>query len=133
MRALSKDLKINPNTAHKVLTHLIAEGLLETRAGIGTVVTETHGSSNAERSQLLGDEIEELVVEAKKLGISMQDLFESITTHWKKLSSEDSASAKIHHGGTGKKKNHFSPRRRGSAEITKKLPESPGLTADLCG
>src|SRR5215470_390003 len=29
VRALSKELKINPNTAHKVITHLIAEGLLE--------------------------------------------------------------------------------------------------------
>ena len=30
VRALSKALKINPNTAHKVITHLVAEGLVET-------------------------------------------------------------------------------------------------------
>ena len=38
VRALSKDLKINPNTAHKIVAHLVSEGFLETRPGIGTVV-----------------------------------------------------------------------------------------------
>lgn len=102
VRALSKDLKINPNTAHKVVTHLVAEGLLEARAGIGTVVTEMHGSSRAERTQLLGYEIEQLVVEAKKLGISVQELSEAITAHWKKLSGEDSSPAQQDQGGRSK-------------------------------
>src|ERR1039457_2585903 len=35
VRALSKELKINPNTAHKIVAHLVSEGLLETRLGIG--------------------------------------------------------------------------------------------------
>lgn len=103
VRALSKDLKINPNTAHKVVTHLVAEGLLETRAGIGTVVAEMHGSNSAERTELLGNEIEQLVVEAKKLGIGVQELFEAITTHWKELSVEDSASAQQDRGGRSKR------------------------------
>src|SRR5215467_6368625 len=75
VRALSKDLKINPNTAHKVVTHLVAEGLLEARPGIGTVVAEMHGSTRTERTQLLGYEIEQLVVEAKKLGMGVEELF----------------------------------------------------------
>ena len=33
VRALSRELKINPNTAHKVITQLIAAGLLESRPG----------------------------------------------------------------------------------------------------
>ncbi|MGH9761919.1 MAG: GntR family transcriptional regulator, partial [Blastocatellia bacterium] len=28
VRVLSKELKINPNTAHKVISHLVAEGLI---------------------------------------------------------------------------------------------------------
>jgi GntR family transcriptional regulator len=99
VRVLSKDLKINPNTAHKVVTHLVAEGLLVARPGIGTVVAEMHGSSRAERTQLLGYEIEQLVVEAKKLGIGVEELFMAITTHWKKLGGEDSASAQQDRGG----------------------------------
>ena len=38
VRTLSKELKINPNTAHKVVMHLVTAGLLATRPGVGTVV-----------------------------------------------------------------------------------------------
>ena len=85
VRVLSKELKINPNTAHKVITHLIAAGLLETRPGIGTVVTALPEARTSERTELLGHEIEALVVEAKKLGIGLEDVAASITAHWKRL------------------------------------------------
>jgi GntR family transcriptional regulator len=85
VRTLSKELKINPNTAHKVITHLIAAGLLETWPGIGTVVAALPEARNRERTQLLGHEVEQLVVEAKKLGIGLDDLFSSISAHWKRL------------------------------------------------
>jgi GntR family transcriptional regulator len=85
VRTLSKELKINPNTAHKVVTHLVAAGLLETRPGIGTVVAALPEARNTERTQLLGREVEQLVVEAKKLGIGLEDLFSSISAHWKRL------------------------------------------------
>jgi GntR family transcriptional regulator len=85
VRALSKELKINPNTAHKIVTHLIGEGLLETRPGIGTVVAVPPDSSKKARTQLLGHEIEELVVEAKRLGISREEMLTSISTHWDRL------------------------------------------------
>src|SRR5262245_27098469 len=48
VRTLSKALKINPNTAHKVVGELIAQGLLEVRPGVGTVVAELPGSTAAE-------------------------------------------------------------------------------------
>jgi GntR family transcriptional regulator len=85
VRVLSKEFKINPNTAHKVVTHLIGAGLLETRPGIGTVVSTLPEASNTERTQLLGHEIEQLVVEAKKLGIGLDDMFASISAHWTRL------------------------------------------------
>ncbi len=86
VRALSKELKINPNTAHKVVIFLVGTGLLETRPGIGTVVATLPESSKAERTQLLGHEIEQLAVEGKKLGIGLDDIVASITTHWRRLS-----------------------------------------------
>jgi DNA-binding transcriptional regulator YhcF (GntR family) len=92
VRLLSKELKINPNTAHKVVTHLIAAGLLETRPGIGTVVSELPEARNTERTQLLGHEIEQLVVEAKKLGIALDELLASMSSHWKRLGSNESPS-----------------------------------------
>jgi GntR family transcriptional regulator len=86
VRTLSKELKINPNTAHKVVAHLVSEGLLETRPGIGTVVAELPDSSRKERAELLGKEMEELVVEAKHLGIELEELLASISSHWRRLS-----------------------------------------------
>src|ERR1700722_8297273 len=38
VRALSKAAKVHPNTAHKVIAQLTADGLLEVRPGIGTIV-----------------------------------------------------------------------------------------------
>lgn len=84
VRALSAALKINPNTAHKVIGHLISEGLLEVRPGTGTVVT-TRSSTATERSRLLKKELEQLVVEAKRLGLSVEDVTAAVHRHWKRL------------------------------------------------
>ena len=99
VRILSKELKINPNTAHKVVVQLVTAGLLETRPGIGTVIAELPEASATERTQLLGNEIEQLVVEAKKLGISLDDMVASISTHWKRLGGSDKSSVEPGRGG----------------------------------
>jgi GntR family transcriptional regulator len=91
VRILSKELKINPNTGHKVVAQLVGSGLLETRPGIGTVVAVLPEASSAERTQLLGREIEELVVDAKRLGVSVQDVIGAISEHWKRLTAKSGA------------------------------------------
>src|SRR5262249_35503591 len=78
VRTLSRELKVNPNTAHKVIMHLMADGLLESRPGIGTIVAELPESTKTERTQLLGHEIEQLVVEAKKLGIGVDEVLTAV-------------------------------------------------------
>ena len=85
VRALSKALKINPNTAHKVVTQLIHEGLLEVRPGIGTLVAQPPDSTRAERRRLLGGEVEQLVVEAKKMGLALAEVLDSVEEHWRRL------------------------------------------------
>lgn len=85
VRALSKELRINPNTAHKVVTQLMAEGMLEVRPGIGTVVAAPIASTAAERGRLLRTELEQLVVEAKKLGLNLDDVTQAVTDHWERL------------------------------------------------
>ena len=89
VRALSKELKINPNTAAKIVSHLVNEGLLETLPGIGTVVASLPDATQRERTQLLGHEIEELVVEAKRLGIGREEMLASIAAHWQQLGGDD--------------------------------------------
>ena len=87
VRVLSKGLKINPNTAHKVITHLVADGLLEVHSGIGTVVAKPASSSAADRGNLLNKELEQLVVEAKKLGLDLDQVTAAVAQHWKRLQS----------------------------------------------
>lgn len=105
VRTLSKELKINPNTAHKVVAHLVNEGLLETRPGIGTVVAELPDSSRKERTQLLGHEMETLVVEAKRLGIDLEEMIASFTAHWQRLTNpETDATSTIKTSDGGRRK-----------------------------
>jgi GntR family transcriptional regulator len=85
VRTLSKELKINPNTAHKVVIHLVNEGLLEVRPGLGTFVASLPPSTDGERTRLLRTELEHLVVEAKRLGMPLDDVEEALAEHWKRL------------------------------------------------
>jgi GntR family transcriptional regulator len=82
VRSLSQDLKINPNTAHKIVAALIDRGLLEVRPGIGTIVSAERSASSTDRRAVLDDEAERLVVEAKRAGLSLQDLIASVRAHW---------------------------------------------------
>jgi GntR family transcriptional regulator len=72
-----------------VIGHLVAQGVLEVRSGIGTVVAERMGSTAAERSNLLKKELEQLVVEAKKLGLALDEVTAALTQHWQRLNGED--------------------------------------------
>ena len=85
VRKLSQELRINPNTAHKVVSALIAEGLLEVKPGIGTLVSAAPVATVKQRNQLLGPEVERLVVEARKLGVSVEDVVDAVQAHWKRL------------------------------------------------
>jgi GntR family transcriptional regulator len=85
VRALSRELKINPNTAHKVIGELLAEGLIEVRVGVGTVVAALPKASAGEKSRLLKREMEELVVEARRLGLQLDDVQAAIAAHWERL------------------------------------------------
>src|SRR5262249_3853742 len=64
VRALAADLKIHPNTAHKVVQHLIQERWLEVRPGVGTVVAEVPPARAGDKRRVLDQEVEQLVVEA---------------------------------------------------------------------
>ena len=87
VRALSKAIKIHANTAQKVIAQLQAEGLLEVRPGIGTVVCAPPAAARGERARLLGKDVERLAVEALQLGISLDDVQAALAAKWKELSA----------------------------------------------
>jgi ABC-type Mn2+/Zn2+ transport system ATPase subunit/DNA-binding transcriptional regulator YhcF (GntR family) len=86
VRVLSRELKINPNTAHKVVTRLADAGLLEIRPGSVAVVAKRLSATKAERTNLLEHQLEELVVEGKRLGVDLQAMQDAIAKHWSRLS-----------------------------------------------
>lgn len=85
VRTLAADLKIHPNTAHKVIQYLIQEGWLESRPGLGTVVVERSETPSEERSTILQRQAEQIVVEAKRLGLDLADVTRVVETEWIKL------------------------------------------------
>ena len=85
VRTLSREAHINPNTAHKIIAALLADGLLESHPGVGTVVAALRDSTVRARNDLLGRQVESLVVEAKRLTVSREDVLEAVTTHWQRL------------------------------------------------
>jgi GntR family transcriptional regulator len=85
VRSLASALKIHPNTAHKVVQYLIQERWLDVRPGLGTVVARRPEAQPSERKQLLQDEVEQLVVEALRVGLELEDVLQAIRSRWAKL------------------------------------------------
>jgi GntR family transcriptional regulator len=85
VRTLAADLKIHPNTAHKVVQYLIQERWLEVRHGVGTVVAKPPEARAGDRKKLLQQEVEQLVVEAKRVGADLDAVLEAIENQWAKI------------------------------------------------
>jgi GntR family transcriptional regulator len=85
VRIVSQELRINPNTAHKIVAALVAQGVLLTTPAVGSVVAERAVGDRRERAGLLGGDLEELVVEAKKLGLTLDEVQAGLSAQWKKL------------------------------------------------
>src|ERR1700733_1346605 len=62
VRVLSQELRINPNTAQKVVAALTAENLLTVKPGIGTLVADAQPATKEQLAELLGDDVERVVV-----------------------------------------------------------------------
>ncbi|MEO8205373.1 MAG: GntR family transcriptional regulator [Chthoniobacterales bacterium] len=86
VRVMSQELRINPNTAHKIVAALIDEGLLISRAGIGTVVAPVRAATREQRRDLLEGDVERLVVEAKRLSLEKDDVLQAVKQQWSQLS-----------------------------------------------
>ena len=91
VRTLSQSLKVNPNTAQKAVAELVRSGLLEVKPGVGTVVAHWGPSSPEDRRELLSDDVERLLVQARRLGVTRQELHDAISDEWAELFGEDIA------------------------------------------
>jgi GntR family transcriptional regulator len=83
VRSLSQELQINPNTAQKIVATLIERRLLEPRPGIGTVVAAWRPAANPARRAVLASQMDRMLVEARQLGMTLNDVLEAIRRAWK--------------------------------------------------
>ena len=82
IRQLSQELRINPNTAQKVVRSLADEGLLNIVPGIGTVVATAPPPSSDQKKNLLQDQLDQLVIEAKRMSLSQEDVLAAVMELW---------------------------------------------------
>jgi GntR family transcriptional regulator len=94
VRTLAAELKIHPNTAHKAIQYLIQERLLENRPGVGTVVATLPEARAGDKKRLLKDEVQRLVVEAKRVGLQVEEVIEAIESEWESLERPQEAKRK---------------------------------------
>jgi DNA-binding transcriptional regulator YhcF (GntR family) len=87
VRTLSQELKINPNTAHKIVAALVEQGLLVVRPGIGTEVADGKRGSTAVRRTSLEQDAERLAVSAKRAGFVLDDVVAAIRRQWARLTN----------------------------------------------
>ena len=88
VRSLAADLKIHPNTAQKVIQHLIRERFLEARLGVGTIVADLPTARPGDRKRLLREEVTALVVEALRVGARPSEVHQAIDDAWQLLSPD---------------------------------------------
>jgi GntR family transcriptional regulator len=85
VRALALELKIHPNTAHKVVQHLVQERWLVVQPGVGTLVASPPKARAGDRKRLLSDDVEKLVVEAMRVGASLPAVLLAVEEQWREL------------------------------------------------
>ena len=85
VRALAAALKIHPNTAHKAVQYLIQERWLEVHPGIGTIVASRPEPRSGERRRLLREQVEQLVVEALRVGVDLDEVLGAVEDCWARL------------------------------------------------
>jgi GntR family transcriptional regulator len=88
VRVLSQELRINPGTAHKIIGTLVDEGLLAVQPGVGSVVTHAEPATAQQRQELVDPEIERLVLDARMLSLSLDELISAMQKIWRRLEKD---------------------------------------------
>ena len=81
VRSLSRELKISPTTAHKVVAHLKDRGFLVSLPGVGMQVTAPSLPDKEARLKLLEKDVDALLKQARDLNLSPDDLKSLIDKH----------------------------------------------------
>lgn len=88
VRGLAVELSINSNTVSRVYRDLQQEGILILKRGIGTFVSEDVDIEPLSKSdrQSIEKKVDSLIVSARRMSMSSDELFQLIETRWKENS-----------------------------------------------
>ena len=88
VRALAKELTVAPNTIVKAYNELQRSGIIESRPGVGTIISEGVGNVARERRvEALNERLSVLVRDATALGITEDELWERFDAEFEKVHS----------------------------------------------
>ena len=82
VREMAKKLRINPNTVAKAYQILEKEGLVKTKIGGGTFLTENKTLLRKEKERIIKRSIKEIAKLIKDYGISKKELYKQLEDIW---------------------------------------------------
>jgi GntR family transcriptional regulator len=85
IRSIASDLKIHPNTAHKVIQFLLEERWLEVRPGVGTVVASRPKPRGEDARRLIRDDVNRVIAKARSIDVGLQAVKDELTQQWSTL------------------------------------------------
>lgn len=94
LRVLAKELKINPNTSQKIFGRLKHDGLLVIEPGRGAFINPNYKPETGAAKSMLDQEVEPLVVKARKLGVALEELLHAVEARWRSLSKSQNTKPK---------------------------------------
>jgi GntR family transcriptional regulator len=82
VRTVSQELHVNPNTAQKAVTTLV-ERACSRRAQASARSSQRGAAANPRRRTLIASHVERLVVEARHMGLALENVLEAVRRAWK--------------------------------------------------
>ncbi len=93
IRGLAESARVNPNTVARAYRELEIEGLVEKRRTVGTFVAAgSERVSAAQRRRLIAPHVDRVLIQAKQLGISLEELVAQLSERNSQLGASQSKS-----------------------------------------
>ncbi|MGV3483951.1 MAG: GntR family transcriptional regulator [Planctomycetaceae bacterium] len=81
IRGLAEIIRVNPNTVARAYRELEQEGLVEKRRTVGTFVADSAAKiSVAQRRKLLQPHLDRVLIQARQLGVSLEELLDQLSS-----------------------------------------------------
>ena len=89
VRDMAVTYNVNPNTIQRTYSELEREGILETRRGQGTFVTEQEDRLIQMRGNLKEEQIQTFVQVMQEMGYSSHEIISGLQDHFAKMDKGD--------------------------------------------